>query len=40
MSQIGVGGVDSGKSAFEKIVAGASVIQLYTGMLYRGPGIA
>jgi len=37
---IGVGGVDSGKSAFEKIVAGASVIQLYTGMIYRGPGIA
>ncbi len=37
---IGVGGVDSGKSAFEKITAGANVIQLYTGMVYRGPGIA
>ncbi len=37
---IGVGGVDSGKSAFEKITAGANVIQLYTGMVYKGPGIA
>ena len=36
---IGVGGVDSGQSAFEKIVAGASAIQLYTGMVYKGPGI-
>ena len=36
---IGVGGIDSGKSAFEKIAAGASVIQLYTGMIYKGPGI-
>ena len=36
---IGVGGVDSGKSAFEKIVAGANVVQLYTGMIYKGPGI-
>ena len=36
---IGVGGVDSGKSAFEKIVAGANAVQLYTGMIYKGPGI-
>ena len=36
---IGVGGVDSGKSAFEKISAGAKAIQLYTGMVYKGPGI-
>ncbi len=36
---IGVGGVDSGKSAFEKITSGASAIQLYTGMVYKGPGI-
>ena len=34
---IGVGGVDSGKSAFEKIAAGASALQLYTGMVYGGP---
>ena len=36
---IGVGGIDSGKSAFEKIIAGASAVQLYTGMVYKGPGI-
>ncbi len=36
---IGVGGVDSGKSAFEKITAGADVVQLYTGMVYKGPGV-
>ena len=36
---IGVGGVDSGKSAYEKILAGASLIQLYTGMIYKGPRI-
>ena len=36
---IGVGGVDSGNSAFEKITAGADVIQLYTSMVYKGPGV-
>tara|TARA_B100002051_G_scaffold200471_1_gene190434 strand:+ start:1010 stop:2056 length:1047 start_codon:yes stop_codon:yes gene_type:complete len=36
---IGVGGIDSGKSAFEKIAAGASALQLYTGMIYGGPMI-
>ena len=36
---IGVGGVDSGKSAYDKFSAGASYIQLYTGMVYEGPGI-
>ncbi len=36
---IGVGGVDSGKSAFEKITAGADAVQLYTGMVYKGPGV-
>jgi len=36
---IGVGGVDSGKTAFEKITAGADAIQLYTGMVYKGPGV-
>ena len=30
---IGVGGVDSGTSAYEKFLAGASYIQLYTGMV-------
>ena len=37
---IGVGGVDSGKSAYEKIINGASLIQLYTGMIYKGPKVA
>jgi Dihydroorotate dehydrogenase len=36
---IGVGGVDSGEAAFEKIIRGASIVQLYTGMVYKGPGI-
>ncbi len=36
---IGVGGIDSGQSAFEKISAGANVVQLYTGMVYKGPGV-
>ena len=37
---IGVGGVNSGKSAYEKIIAGASLLQLYTGFVYRGPTVA
>ncbi len=36
---IGVGGVDSGKSAYEKFLAGASYIQLYTGMVFQGPSV-
>ena len=36
---IGVGGVDSGESAYKKFVAGASFIQLYTGMVFQGPSI-
>ena len=36
---IGVGGVDSGKSAYEKFCAGANYIQLYTGMVFQGPNI-
>jgi dihydroorotate dehydrogenase len=36
---IGVGGVDSGKSAHRKFLAGASYIQLYTGMVFQGPNI-
>ena len=36
---IGVGGVDSGKSAYNKFLAGANYIQLYTGMVFRGPNI-
>tara|TARA_Y100000590_G_scaffold181047_1_gene206370 strand:- start:1215 stop:2261 length:1047 start_codon:yes stop_codon:yes gene_type:complete len=37
---IGVGGVNSGKSAYEKIASGASLLQLYTGFVYKGPSIA
>ena len=37
---IGVGGVNSGKSAYEKIMAGASLLQLYTGFVYKGPSVA
>ena len=37
---IGVGGVDSGESAFRKILNGATLVQLYTGMVYNGPDIA
>jgi len=36
---IGVGGVNSGKSAYEKIIAGASLLQLYTGFVYKGPTV-
>ena len=36
---IGVGGVDSGKSGYNKFLAGANFIQLYTGMVFQGPNI-
>tara|TARA_B100001175_G_scaffold210908_1_gene179158 strand:- start:1551 stop:2600 length:1050 start_codon:yes stop_codon:yes gene_type:complete len=36
---IGVGGVDSGESAYNKFLSGASYVQLYTGMVYQGPNI-
>jgi dihydroorotate dehydrogenase len=34
---IGVGGIDSGETALEKIQAGASLFQIYTGYIYKGP---
>ena len=37
---IGVGGVDSGQAAYAKFLAGADFIQLYTGMVFKGPNIA
>jgi dihydroorotate dehydrogenase len=37
---IGVGGVFTAEDAWEKICAGASLIQLYTGFIYEGPGVA
>lgn len=36
---IGVGGVMSGADAISKIEAGADVVQLYTGIIYHGPGL-
>ena len=37
---IGVGGVDSGQAAYDKFLAGADLVQLYTGMVFKGPNIA
>ena len=36
---IGVGGILSGADAYAKIKAGASLVQIYSGMVYRGPGM-
>jgi dihydroorotate dehydrogenase len=36
---IGVGGIFDAKDAWEKITAGASLVQLYTGLVYEGPGL-
>jgi dihydroorotate dehydrogenase len=36
---IGVGGIDSGEAALAKIAAGASLIQLYTGLVFEGLGL-
>ena len=34
---IGVGGIMAARNAAEKIAAGAQLVQLYTGLIYRGP---
>jgi dihydroorotate dehydrogenase len=36
---VGIGGIDSPASALAKIEAGASLLQLYTGLIYEGPGL-
>jgi dihydroorotate dehydrogenase len=36
---IGVGGIGSGKQAQAKIAAGADLVQIYTGLIYKGPGL-
>ncbi|WP_199611583.1 quinone-dependent dihydroorotate dehydrogenase [Flocculibacter collagenilyticus] len=36
---IGVGGIDSDHAAQEKIAAGASLVQVYTGFIYKGPNL-
>jgi len=37
---ISVGGIDSGAEAYRRILAGASLVQVYTGLVYQGPGLA
>ena len=37
---IGVGGIFTAEDAWEKIAAGASLVQIYTGFIYQGPRIA
>jgi dihydroorotate dehydrogenase len=37
---IGVGGIGSGADAYARIRAGASLVQLYTALVYEGPGLA
>jgi dihydroorotate dehydrogenase len=36
---IGVGGIDSGEAAQQKLEAGADLVQLYSGLIYQGPGL-
>jgi dihydroorotate dehydrogenase len=36
---IGIGGIDSGETALAKLEAGAYLLQLYTGLVYEGPGL-
>ena len=36
---IGVGGIMNGGDAAQKVAAGASLVQLYTGLVYRGPAL-
>jgi dihydroorotate dehydrogenase len=40
MTLIAAGGIATADDAFERIRAGASLVQLYSAMVYRGPGIA
>jgi dihydroorotate dehydrogenase len=39
LALVGVGGIDSAECAYAKIRAGASAVQLYTGLVYEGPGL-
>jgi len=39
MPIIGVGGIDSGEAALGKVAAGADLVQLYSGFIYRGPAL-
>jgi dihydroorotate dehydrogenase len=37
---VAVGGIESGADAYERIRAGASLVQIYTALIYEGPGLA
>lgn len=37
---VGVGGIFTPQDAYEKLAAGASLVQVYTGLIYEGPGMA
>ena len=37
---ISVGGIDSAEEAYRRIKAGASLVQVYTGFIYKGPSLA
>ncbi len=37
---VAVGGIDSGAEAYARIRAGASLVQLYTALVFQGPGLA
>lgn len=39
LTLIGVGGIDSPETAQQKLNAGATLIQVYTGLIYKGPGL-
>lgn len=36
---VGVGGIDNGAAALDKLAAGADLIQVYSGMIFQGPGL-
>jgi dihydroorotate dehydrogenase len=36
---IGCGGIEDARTALAKIEAGATLLQIYTGLIYRGPGV-
>lgn len=36
---IGVGGIDSVAAAYERVVSGADLVEIYTGLVYQGPGL-
>lgn len=35
---VGVGGIEDGRDAYERIRSGASLVQMYSGLVYEGPG--